>query len=178
VAADTPIYKCVYNHTTKEMMPPAYRLVSQASSAEQLKANSNDLEDEDTELTAEEIARQFNLSKGLSPDNELLEDVGPNGEGTEGLTPDGEWRIDQPLSPRDPSNLREAVSLPVQFRVYYDWAVGEGWSRGDGSFTAFVVDCLFNHFTECWKKRILIGDVDELGLASNIQPIPIALDVA
>jgi hypothetical protein len=130
--------------------------------------DEDQIEDIAAEIDPEEIARRLNIEKGNYPHTPVPDhNATPPADGLDVLTPDGTWRIHETVPPQDQSNLREQVSLPVIARVYYDWAVQEGWDRGDRSFTAFIVDCLLDHFTKCWGKKILVADVNELGLASN-----------
>jgi hypothetical protein len=113
----------------------------------------------------EEMARQFNLEKAV-------EAVGHNGHngvgGSIGSTdlPPGDWQVEQPSQPQV-SQAREVVSLPWFVRGMYDWARAKGWYVGDGTISAFVGDCLIDHFTSCWGKAIVVVDRDQVQLVTK-----------
>lgn len=66
-----------------------------------------------------------------------------------------------PESEVGPSKAGLSVQVPVAVHVMYDWARLHGWRAGDGGFGAFVIDCLLDYFETCWRKRLVIVDLDE-----------------
>jgi hypothetical protein len=115
------------------------------------------------EPDAEEIARRLNAQRlALGGDGPLPPDVDMSGFGGPPASPPPDWVVQSPEGEIHVSQAREAVSLPVTIRVFYDWARQEGWFQGDGSLSAFVTDCLLDHFGNCLGKVLVVADREEV----------------
>ena len=108
----------------------------------------------------EAVAREINRAKpdlasfGVDPSALSLPPLLPP-EGGPG------WTVEPPERPQVTVE-RISVSLPAVVHVWYDWARQEGWRVGDGSLSAFVTDCLLDHFRNCWGKMLVVADAREL----------------
>jgi len=54
------------------------------------------------------------------------------------------------------------VQLPVEVKVFYDWARGQGWHFKAGTISNFVEDFLLTHFKECLGLDIFVGLREEI----------------
>ena len=114
----------------------------------------------------EEMARQLNLEKAVEAVVGRDGHAGGNGTNRSADLPPGDLRVEQPDQPQI-SQAREVVSLPWFVRGMYDWARAKGWHVGDGTISAFVADCLIDHFTTCWGKAIVVVNRDDVQLVTK-----------
>ncbi len=108
----------------------------------------------------ERLARQLYLSR-FGSDVTLMD---RDALGVDDLPP-GTGEEDWAAEPGTPSTISQesiTVSLPVSSRLIYDWAKTQSWKVGDGSFSAFIVDVLFNHFNQCWGMGIFVAPLEEI----------------
>jgi len=123
----------------------------------------------------EELARRFNARRGLELGGVTLltrEQMGID-EPPPTLPP-GDWTADSGVGPVAVSQDRLSITLPVQVRIMFDWAISQGWHVGDGSLSAFVADCLFDHFNGCWGMGIFVAPLEEVDHAERgpVEPRP------
>lgn len=118
---------------------------------------------------ADSFARYLLEQRGISTDTsqvpfDTYEPLPPNGSGLApptngrsggfGSMPPGHYSFKPPPDSPVVSENRVSVTLPVIYHVWYDWFRNEGgWGENDGSFAAWVEDCLHH----------LIYDVMRLG---------------
>lgn len=109
---------------------------------------------------AEALAAALNRERGFEAPS-----PGGNGHGpveTLELGAEGEWSEEKSASPLAVSEFREAVTLPAVAKVIYDWARAQGWGQGDGSLSAFILDVLLDHFSQCWGMKIVVVSREEV----------------
>jgi len=153
----------IANRKAKETAIHAARDVAKTTEEEaEEEAPAEDLsEEEDIDPDdPERIARQLYLTRYGSDvtlmDRDALgvDDLPPGGD-------DIDWAAETgaqvPISQESIT-----VSLPVSSRLIYDWAKTQGWHVGDRSFSAFIVDVLFNHFNQCWGMGIFVAPLEEI----------------
>lgn len=83
--------------------------------------------------------------------------AGDGGEGAIPLPP-GDYHFEPPTNEPELSSTRDTIILPPVCRVMYDWARAQGWLVADGSFSAFILDIVLDHWRNCWGKAIVVMD--------------------
>ncbi len=108
---------------------------------------------EDPEIIARRLSEQLNLS--------APEDIGGNGHHE---LIEGDF-VEQPaVGPPSLSPVKQTIEVPPVILVWYNWARDQGWFQGDGTISAFVTDCLLDHFRHCWGYRIVVVSEEEVSI--------------
>jgi hypothetical protein len=81
--------------------------------------------------------------------------------------PEGEFMLKAPDGTPQVGMNREQITLPIVFRIYYDYFRAEGWNQGDGSFGAWVGDCLIDHIVNCCQLSVVVVNRKELEIAGE-----------
>lgn len=112
--------------------------------------------DRDLFTDPEAVAKLYNERRfKVAPlSGEAPPDGGGNGHSPETLEP-GDYHVDRSLQP-EVSMIRDAVTVPVSFKIWYDWFRNNGWNVGDGSFSTWVTDMVNDHIRHCCRLLITV----------------------
>jgi hypothetical protein len=109
------------------------------------------------EADAEAVAKRLTEELHLTPP----EDIG--GDGHRELV-EGDFQEQPPVTPPSLTPEKQTLEVPPVILVWYNWARDQGWFQGDGSISAFVTDCLLDHFRHCWGYRVVIVSEEEVSI--------------
>lgn len=118
----------------------------------------------------EALARLYNQRRAepvTGGGNGHGDDLPPGILGT--VPPDADFAVETSSLPPQVSQYRETVQVAPIARVIYDWARQQGWRVGDGSFSAFVMDLILDHFWNCWNMGVYIVGREEIKIGRRTQ---------
>lgn len=85
-----------------------------------------------------------------------------NADGWDGDVGDGDWKIEPPSDTQELVQDKIGVTLPQDIWSYYEWMSGQGWHQGDGSFSAWCADLLYDHLRSCYGIALTMVHVEDV----------------